>query len=190
MPILCPICENDDKIQKVSSVYLSGISFGHYKGPATSVMYSQGKVGGVSTYVSGTTVSSTSLANSLSPPLAPNKPSIPFYFYLGLVMFVGGIGFCLSTVLPTMLTQNITKINDLEGFILFTLCCAVIPIIFGIVTIFRGIVTKQKQVESYPGLLATYNKDLEGWNRQYYCHRDDAIFDPTTGEVWQFKKTS
>ncbi len=175
MPILCPICENDDKIQKVSSVYLSGISFGHYEGPATS---------------SGTTVSSTSLAKTLSPPLAPKKPSIPFYFYLGLVMFVGGIGFCLSTVLPTMLTQNITKINDLEGFILFTLCCAVIPIIFGIVTIFRGIVTKQKQVESYPGLLATYNKDLEGWNRQYYCHRDDAIFDPTTGEVWQFKKTS
>jgi hypothetical protein len=195
MPILCPICEKDDRIQKVSSVYDSGRSFGNYRGPATTVVYSQGKTGLGGTYVSGTTVSETPLANKLSPPIAPKKPSFPFYFYFGLINFVVGICFCLWTVIYEVISgeitiYNISKINGLESFILFVLCCMVIPAVVGIVTIVLGIITKQQQVESYPGRLATFNKDLEVWNRLYYCHRDDAVFDPSTGEVWQFTRAN
>jgi hypothetical protein len=189
MPILCPICQKDDQIQKVSSVHDSGTSFANYSGPATSVVYTQGKIGVGRTFVSGTTVSTTTLAKKLSPPTTPKKPSFPFYFYLGLVMFVLGACLLFGQVLPVVLTQNLSRINGLESFILFTLFCVAVPGLFGAGMIVSGNGAKRQEVLSYPERLITFNEDLAVWNREYYCHRDDAIFDPFTGEVWQFRRT-
>ncbi len=189
MPLICPICQKDDRIEKVSSVHKSGTSYGIYGGPATTVVYTKGNVGVGSTYVSGSTKSTTILAKELSPPEAPRKPSFRFYFYLGLVFSFLGVCLLFSVVLPLIFTQSISEINGLESFILFSLFCVAAPGLLGVGMIVSGNRVKQQEVLTYPERLATFNKDLEVWNREYYCKRDDAIFDPLTGEVWQFMRT-
>jgi len=72
--IVCPHCNKDDAIQKVSAIVDAGISSGSYSGPSTSHVSIDGKSGtsyGYS-FLSGSGM--TELARQFIPPSEPRKP--------------------------------------------------------------------------------------------------------------------
>ena len=71
--IVCPQCENDSSIQRVSAVVADGTSTGSFSGPSGALTYSDGKVGSASgyTYLSGEAI--TNLASMLNLSPEPNS---------------------------------------------------------------------------------------------------------------------
>jgi len=65
MAIICPQCNNDDSIQRVSAVVAGGTSTGSFSGPSGAITYSDGKVGSVGGYTHLSGSSTTNLANML-----------------------------------------------------------------------------------------------------------------------------
>ena len=91
--IICPQCENDSSIQRVSAVVAGGVSTGSFSGPTTAITYSDGKIGnaGGYTHISGGT--STNLAKILDLPQEPKIRPISvgdiaiFYVVAALIFF-------------------------------------------------------------------------------------------------------
>lgn len=178
--MLCPVCKKDDQIQKVSSIYSGGTSEGRMSGPGSTVTYSDGKVGVGSTYFSGNVHSSTGLARKLAPPSKPTQPSYPGKFFCGLIILIP-FGLMAVWLIIFMIFQGEEGDNSGIAFLIFAIIAAV-----GIFMVSTGSSAKKKQQYEYQGKINQYNSDIEQWNRWYYCHRDDIIFDPTTEEVWTF----
>ena len=44
-------------------------------------------------------------------------------------------------------------------------------------------VAQRRAASEYPLNKAAWDYAIERWHRSYYCHRDDIVFDPETGET-------
>ncbi len=162
----CPKCNKDDRIQKASSVYSSGVGTGTFAGPATTMNYTDGKVGVGGGYVSGTNYSISETAKKCSPPDKPQKPSTPLKVWFGLLLGVSTI--CLMSIPSGLGVLGIP------------------PLILVAYLIIKGLSDKEKKDKAYPELQKQYEEELMEWNQLYYCIRDDILFNPETGDIWSF----
>ena len=179
MSLVCPICQKDDKFEKVSSVFDTEEKTGTYHGPATTVAYTDGKYQVGSSWVSGTTNVSSQLGRKLSPPTKPSPPSYSWLFYLGLII---GVPSGLCAVINFIIMPG-KSIRMEDGFWI-----VVIGTILGIALIVYDRNKRNQKVPNYQEELNTWQIKMTEWNRWYYCRRDDIIFDPQTGDVYEFQR--
>lgn len=162
--VVCPRCNSQDMIQKASAVYSSGVGTGSFAGPTTAVTYSNGKMGVAGGYVSGTSHSISDSARKCAPPIKPIEPKLPFKVWLGIFIILCAL--CSLSL-------------DAGGY-------ALIPFSIDLLLIILGSSHKSNLDKKYPELLANYQHELEIWNKLYYCHRDDILFNPETEDIWIF----
>jgi hypothetical protein len=171
--IVCPQCENDSSIQRVSAVVASGISTGSFSGPTGAITFSDGKVGSAGGYTTLSGGSSTELAKMLALPMRhqkvfSNSCSGITLIILMLMLFFAGIMIVLTSL------QN--GGGDVECFL---------PI--GIVTLLSVTITviamsnRDKRIESteWP----YWEKYKASWDKLYYCHKHGIVIDPETGKT-------
>ena len=155
--IVCPKCEKDDQIQKVTSIFTGGISTSNYE--VRGAMYN-----------SGSSVSQTTLSKRLSPPPKPKSSSdalkdwMSFSGCVLFVIFAFVIGVVLAVIIPSLL-------QDPQFLLLIMLSMAGA---FGAELWIFTASTKNsaKSVSDWEKMIA------QNYNELYYCHRDDCVFDP------------
>ncbi len=174
MSIICPKCNKDDQVQKVSVIYESGTTTGSYHGPVATVTHSDGKLGSSGSYVTGVSSSSTHLAQRLAPPTKPLKPSFTCSYYAGVGMAVI-FGICLLPTLIGSLAYGMS--GDVRDGMVFAIWIPLTLVVVGIVMAKKGWDGKKQQDTEHPKLMADWNKQIDTWNNLFYCHRDGTAFD-------------
>lgn len=204
MAVVCPKCDKDDQVRKVSSIITEG---------STSIGYSDvlGTLAGT-----GRAFSQTALAQRLMPPPKPEKKRYPLI--LAILTFAAAIwllpiGQIMMLLTPLKITikkrlvrffiyliaglflffvligilflVNITE-NDVAKIVLAVLL-VVIGILdailvnvgfFGMLIIYyRGL---QEFDETYEQRLHTWENKMRVYQNLYYCARDDCVFDPSS----------
>jgi hypothetical protein len=182
--IVCPKCNKDDAIQKVSAVVAGGTATGSFSGFSGGVVNLEGKTGNVGGYntLSGGTISN--LARLLAPPAEPSKPSsTDFLFLIILIVWVSvTIGFCISGVLTLFFIGSDFRLFSIAGIVILVILSA-----FGLFRLleYHSRVNEKNQKakqEYYQNKKLMWEKSMKRWNDLYYCHRDGIVFDPKTGE--------
>lgn len=167
--MVCPRCGKDDQIFKVKGLYERGLSIGSYSGMTAGVNLPTREINNPSVFVGRTTLhgsSQTLLSQKLSPPTKPEKPGGPISmgccgFFFGSLLG-GMVAFLFSS--NTQEPSNIIAALLLYGpIILFT---------------FIGVRLGKKSRIKYSQQVEIWNKQMEIWERLYYCARDNCIFDP------------
>jgi len=188
MSIVCPIDKKDDAIQSVPGVISNGVSWADLSGPSGGVTFIDGKTGYTagSSHLSGTI--SSNLAQSLSSPIPPNEPKFwslvgwSVVFFFSSVTIVGP--FFVWKAFKNNFIQDIEKqkitfptdFSILSGFLLYIF---VIPHLWPFIPIW------QKSLRSRLDFDNRYKKWLDiykNWQKLYYCHRCNVVFNPETGE--------
>ena len=169
--VVCPQCNKDDLIQKVSAVVASGISTGNFSGPMGGTAYIDGKSGGMSGYTHLSGQSITELAKVIAAPLEPIKPK--------------GIGLLwLLLILAPFFVANI--IHSLSGETLPALSAAggIVTFLYLLYWLYEK---NKKKIDAaklqYSVDKISWEKAFAIWNRLYYCHRNGIVFDPDTGKT-------
>jgi hypothetical protein len=153
--IVCPVCGQIDQLQKVSAIRNTGITTGSFSG----------STGEYSTLRAS---ASTQLAQLLEP---PQKPSPEFRWQVGCMVFCG-LGTLVGVGIAILIPPQ-------EEFF---------PRYF--VVVFYGLLflwlysgfrkTTRRNQEKLPGELVKWTKQIQIYDRLYYCFRDDQVFDPET----------
>ena len=192
---LCPIDNKDDAIQKISAVVAGGRASGRFAGPSEGVVYVDGKWRSVSGYatLSGETVSD--LAQLLTPPLEPSKPSgfgawwfiiwIPAIFAISLLTNLFALP--AAGIIGLSPGQDVNAIPPILQLllVLYTICIA-FPLAAWIVI--RFLIRKDREIRAnneqvYIAERKKWEKARLRWERLYYCHRHGIVFDPDTRQT-------
>jgi len=176
----CPICGKDDQIQKVSSIVENGTSTGTYSGPAAGVVNVDGKprlVGSYSTMSGSTT---TRLAQMFAPPTKPGQKG-SCWLVVGMVvialMVLNTLGFALRALLAGI--NDPTDFPVIASLALFIFAgLLIIPI--WLIARQLSKVNRWNQQE-HPKEISEWQRKIAVYDRLYFCHRDDAVFDPNSG---------
>ena len=176
MPTLCPICNKDDEIRKVSAIVSAGQSSGVFSGPAGDGGY---------TMLSGS--SSTKLARMLAPPPAPKHPggsasALLIVFIIVILFLCIGPGVALIWSQPTGLlaTGQLELGPQTIGlFLVFIGVFWLLPVVVG------GYLGIARRKAKYAAEKPPWDRAIEKHRRLYFCFRDDIVFDPKTGETCQ-----
>lgn len=171
--ITCPLCNKDDRIQKVSAIYSSGVSRSEYGGPSSTLVFSGDNVGVAGTITSGSVTTASQLALKLAPPRKPEYPGTDPVLIIGIFMLI--LAICITFMLGI---PGVFK----EGWVIL-----VGSYLFGFLFVWLGNKNSKANKASYTEKLTTWEKQNQLWNKVYYCFRDDVVFDPETGEAWHFK---
>ncbi len=186
--IVCPLCNKDDVIQKVSAVVASGKTTSKFSGPSGGIANVDGKWGVVSGYtsLSGHTISE--LATLLAPPPEPKKPSGFGYWWIligGVVIpvlaFIPMFILVISTILYPSINQSVGLLSP--SFIMLPClgCLSVVSLVILFIWIDNRIKVKSKP--KYLAEKLKWDTAMQHWNRLYYCNRHDIVFDPDTNET-------
>jgi hypothetical protein len=171
--IECPKCHSDEFIQKVSAVYSAGT--GSYSAPSTTVVNVGGKWGTGVTFASGQTT--TQLASKVAPPIEPLKPSHPFKYYLGWICtIIFFLPLCYMIVLVP---------GNYPGE---CLSVSIIILIVGIINIFFGSSEQKERLTIFEQEHQNWKRLIAQWDRMYYCHKHDIMFDPENGDIFTFTR--
>ena len=199
MNVVCPICQKDDSIQKISVIVNAGQYSGSFSGPTGGITYDDGKMGTFGSYstLSGTTV--TNLAMLMFPPKEP-KPGRGLGVWWILIILCSG-SFLLSgltgifCLIPMFAFPNNIFVNSKEEALIMGIMGICLGIAFMIVSIgglilFKCIsVSKKKNGDkNYKIEKRLWDKAIAKWNRSYFCHRDDIIFDTESQEFSHLEK--
>ena len=165
MNLTCPIDNKDDSIQKVSAVVTSGQSTGTFSGPTGGIVSYDRKLGGVIGHTNLEGGSTSQLAALLTP---PQKPVEPHGF--------GGWWIILWMVpsLASMFTAQESNNNDILTVIVWFLVL--------ILLLWWQYVNKDHMKDTYAIKKPQWDKAMLKWNRLYYCHKHDIVFDPENRE--------
>ena len=162
MPIVCPVCNRNDMIQRVTTV----VDAGTVRGISNAPIIEGENLIPASSYHAST------LANRLKPPAEPKKPEIDW-----------NAGCTLSLLAGFLIYATIASLTDAETVAIGLLCCG-LPGILVTIAAYRVFNKPNEAKEQYLHQLAKWNKGIERWQRLYYCARDDILFDPETNEVY------
>jgi uncharacterized membrane protein len=181
MSTVCPICGNDDAIQKLTAIVSSGEASGTFSGPSVGVVRVEGKWGtaGGYTTLSGTT--KTALAQRLSPPPEPALGMRGLRLkILAILLPFGGAFICGVCTLASVVSLPATAILAIGGIVYFVITIAATIILWQ-----RGITAKAEDETKYADEKAAWDQAMEKYSRAYYCFRDHMVFDPGKGQICQ-----
>ena len=153
MTVVCPKCRKDDMIQKVSSIYSSGIASGTTYG-----------------------ISQTALSRQLAP---PDKPSVPgstsaILASIALVWVALSCGGC--ALLGAVEGGGLT--GDAPGFLLIALLAGGV----GVAMLTSTNSNTRRNTAKVAAEMPRWEKAMHRWNDLYYCARDDGVFNSTENE--------
>ena len=160
--IVCPQCEKDDSLQRVSAVVAGGISTGSFSGPSGALTYSDGKVGSAGGYTHLNGGSSTNLAKMLELPPEPQTKGLVFpvlILIFGIWLIIEGIsenaGVCLGGPGAIALIASLIWLAN------------------------------SSSNNNYVNSFGKANWDIfkKKWEQLYYCHRNGIVFDPETSKT-------
>ncbi|MCL4530405.1 MAG: hypothetical protein M1282_13455 [Chloroflexi bacterium] len=201
--IVCPQCNKDDAIQKVSAVVAGGTSTGNFSGPSGGSLYMDGKSGTVSSYAHLSGQSTTNLANTIAAPIKPKEPVGPRGF--GLWWLILWYPALYAITLPGILlafpgagliawgSSNNTTVGKISMGI--GIIIAIIGFVFGCMLgsrfvkyvnnwkVKRDIPRYETEISQWKIDTEKWNSAMQTWNRLYYCHRNGIIFDSETGKT-------
>lgn len=164
---LCPICTKDDAVQKVTTVVSNGNQNGTISGPTGGLVYSDGKFG----YAAGYSVLNGKISTDLAKKLAaPEKPFAQVELGLGCLYF-----FLVIAMMVCAVSLNFVP----AAIILAILIAITIPL------------SKRPNPEEV--LLKQtmlWESKMAVYDRLYYCHRDDVVFDPVNHKYISSKNMS
>jgi len=161
MSIVCPICSENDAIQKLSAIRSSAQSTAWVRG-----------YGGTIT---------TEIAELLRPPNPPVES--PFDPVLWIRKFTYWILVILMPVLVIVMLANINSGSGGEFFIAFTLVCVLAYWVWSLRNNIKELESSERLAKMEENRMArkeAWKATMEIWERSYYCLRDDVIFDPVT----------
>jgi len=190
MAIVCPRCNKDDTIQRISAIVQSGRAEGTFSGPTAGAVYVEGKWGASGSYttLSGYTISE--LAKLLAAPPEPRKPSGFGWMSLpiGCIGFIGGYLLGAVLALPGFFISGMGNPSVPVAWQIIGFCEVIIAAIvgYGLVIVFiRHKARERLKVDEarYVAEKLKWNAAIQRWNRMYYCHRDGIAFDPDTSET-------
>lgn len=161
MSTICPVCGKDDVVQKVSSVVSNGISDGYYS-----------RYSGRYSHLHET--SATNLARQLVPPSPPDKRPILGHC-INALMLVGFTALCLFIFLASIsgFLEGPTDNTLISTSFVVTLA----SLVFTILTLNKiQVIIRQNKYE-YPKRVEEWQRQMAKYDRLYFCHRDDVVFD-------------
>lgn len=185
MNLACPIDNKDDTIQKVSAVVASGQSTGTFSGPTGGTVSYEGKVGSVTGHTTLSGNSTSQLAILLAPPKKPQEESYScFLTLLAWFMILAGGGELYVYFANLLMSGRFSGILGLGGifdFVLFIIFGAIVWGGFKLLNARKAHMNKEKErVQQNKPIWETAMKK---WDRLYYCHKHDIVFDPENGET-------
>jgi len=180
--LVCPKCGRADAIRKVTSIVSAGTT--QYQSVGYGTADIEGETHHVDTLSYGSEL--TGLANRLSAPRRPGKPSdfgcaavlLTMRVGMSLVVLVviGVVSFCS---LP-LLYESVYRANNwliLVPILIFA--GAVIRLLWWIGSnVVREVGTIRHNRLNYPSEVERWERAIERWRELYYCYRDDGIFIP------------
>jgi hypothetical protein len=185
-PIACPVCGQNDQIQKISAIRSSGTATGSFSGPTGGVTYSnkqRGSFGGYS-YMSGSTV--TALAKMLEPPRSPSRGEAGCIANFGISMLFVLAGAIIAESMPVIavpITQSEGREPEVATIGILMLAVGAFLWWLAVRTNRREKAKKQKVFdEAYTHEKIAWDKVIAKYDRCYYCFRDDQVFDPETSD--------
>jgi hypothetical protein len=180
--LVCPKCTQLDMVQKVSSVFDGGTSYGSFTGTSIGAGINISSRSPV--IVSGTQnlqgKSSTAISIRLSPPSKPTPPDRSIYLIFGVILIA--ISFPIALCGITLL---FSKIASWQNTFLFSIILNIAIFIVSLLSLGTGIgiiitclrlekISKLEYIEA----ITTWEKAIIKWNKLYYCARDDGVFIP------------
>lgn len=172
MSTQCPICNKDDAVRKVSSVVALGHASGTFGGPSIGLSTSGDEWGIVGGFYRHAGELTTELAQRLSP---PERASGLSCFVWGLAINPGWIIVSIPIALFHRILIDFLFIDQTVSAIITTPFIIVWSVIY-----FRYIKNLHETKLSQEKL--RYEIQDQFYNRQYYCFRDDIVFDPKFGD--------
>jgi len=166
--VICPACGQSDQVEKVSTLYVTGI--GMRRRPQDWKAAPEDSATGGSR---GLIASSESLSRKLTPPSSGKKaPTRPLHPDLVVTTF--------SLIVPIFLygifaTQGVAILPML----------ALVAILYGLYFWKRkSIIAKfERQQKEQQEKDARVQRSISRWMKLYYCGRDDGVFEPGKGEL-------
>jgi len=181
---LCPKCNKDDMVRKVSSIFSEGVTKGTYSGPTGIVgkdLGSDSRFVGVG-YTSLEGYSQSAMSARLAPPLKPvAKKYHPLLVIIGILMAIGGCGVLPMAGIGGLLGAST---GSEEGAI-FGVCTS-LPILI-LSAIMLGIAYliynakrnhDKKEQARVNAAVPAWQEAYNNWNTLYFCARDDIVFRP------------
>ena len=174
----CPVCKKHDAAQRVTTIVAAGQSSGTFSGPTGGVTYSDGKWGTVGGYTTLSGSTRSDRARSLAPPTRSRfRGWLQFGCGLYCLIWVAGLFWAVGSAGFSSSSSIFDFLGDLGSLFGAT----ALPGILGLVILLnwnRKRVASEKIDEQYPRAMAK-------WQRLYFCHRDDVVFDPETNESFE-----
>jgi hypothetical protein len=110
-------------------------------------------------------VASTAIySEKLAPPIYPRLPKLPWYFWFPGLFY---------TILPPIIVWPI--MDNLSAKI-------VILVVFGLFPMGAALLRFNTKKKTFELKVAEYHKDFAYWDRLYYCHRHDRVFDSAANQ--------
>lgn len=156
--VVCPKCEKDDQIQKISSLVTGGISTTNYKN----------SFGGIET-----AASQTRLSSRLSPPA---KPKLGFVFAFAISMLLIQLFPVLCLLAAVAGGSNVT-IGETDS----NSYPAIVNIAGVALDIFM-IYLAVNEYRKFQNATQNWKNQIARWGELYYCYRDDCVFNTESGK--------
>jgi fumarate reductase subunit D len=184
MTDICPVCNKNDVVERVSTLVANGESIGRFSGPSSGSVNVGGKSHSVDGYATLSGSSITALAKSLKPPEEPTRSGLGILFWLAAV--ATGLWTCLVAPLALLgvlglLGGLVSKDTSEAGLsFLYTGIGLVCLLPLWVITFIIYYVARRNKIQSeadYAYQKPRWDAAMIKWNRLYFCHRNGIVFD-------------
>ena len=165
MGIICPKCEKDDHIYKISGIVSSGSSSVRLSGRTTGASFPIGDSN--PSIIAGYTDIEGEQTTDLAQKLAPLEKPTTKGNGSGCMVTVGAVG---ATII-LFLSKETFKLSEVTVGVGCGIICLIAPLIY-----FYDLYLYRKLY--YTKDLEYWKESMMIWKRLYYCTRDDCVFDP------------
>jgi len=177
--IVCPVCNLNDKIERVEGIVARDTTEMQMSGPTGAVFNVGGDWGGGGGWTKLTGVQVTNLAKSLAPPPDPREGAgfgCWAWSCAGVSVVMAGVP---GIVLIVLLADGDLSGPSGPGAFITLLGTAAAFVLVPILVVAGHLYRKEKASTKVPAWKAA----MADWGRTYYCERDHIVFDPEAVET-------
>jgi hypothetical protein len=171
----CPHCQQIDRIQKISAIHSLGIS--HMQASGNIDFFNSFSINGSS---------QTALSILFTPPPKPPRPRFSISFDIKKISLVSACSL-ITEILFMILVIPINILPEFFVSLLAWLFFLTVILFFACITVImlRLFPTVDNTIFSYSGNtheehLKSWQQACNIWNKLYYCHRCNIVYDPAS----------